>query len=259
MPTFESNAMATVEQHYAQHLAPIYEWMLGGAEPAFALGKADLEVIGAPPGFAVDLGAGFGMHAVPLARAGHRVLAVDSSAHLIERLRAHAAGLAVEVVQDDLLDFERHLPAPERPSLILCMGDTLTHLARFEDVERLAESVARALAPGGRFVGTFRDYSRPPEADRRFILVRADQQRILTCCLEMLPERLRVHDVIHERSDEGWGLSVSSYEKLRLAPARVESALARAGLRTRRAPPLRGMVRLIAERRLAPPARKRSH
>jgi len=240
--------MATVEEHYAQHLAPIYEWMLGGAEPAFELGRVEIEAIGASPGLAVDLGAGFGMHAVPLARAGHRVLAVDRSAHLLARLRAHAAGLAVEAVEGDLLDFERLLPTADRPSLILCMGDTLTHLSRFEDVGRLAEAVARALAPGGRFVATFRDHTRPPEGDRRFILVRADGQRSLTCFLEALPLQLRVHDVIHERRADGWAMSVSSYDKLRLAPQRAEAAWARAGLRTRLAPSSRGMVRLIADK-----------
>lgn len=59
--------MTSVEAHYETLLAPIYLWMAGGAEAAFSAGAKDLEGLLGAPGFAVDLGAGFGMHAIPLA------------------------------------------------------------------------------------------------------------------------------------------------------------------------------------------------
>ncbi len=34
--------MSTVEQHYANHLAPIYLWMAGGAESALQAGGMTL-------------------------------------------------------------------------------------------------------------------------------------------------------------------------------------------------------------------------
>ena len=68
--------MSSVPEHYANLLAPVYSWMLGGPEAAFALGESDLASLLPGPGFAVDLGAGIGMHAIPLARAGWRVLAI---------------------------------------------------------------------------------------------------------------------------------------------------------------------------------------
>jgi hypothetical protein len=49
------------------------------------------------------------MHAIPLARAGARVLAIDSSEKLLAGLVRHAAGLAVKTVCDDLLSFRTHL------------------------------------------------------------------------------------------------------------------------------------------------------
>ncbi len=61
--------MSSVTDHYSTLLAPVYNWMAGGADAAFALGAADLASVVGRTGLAVDRGAGFGMHAVPLARA----------------------------------------------------------------------------------------------------------------------------------------------------------------------------------------------
>lgn len=242
-----STTAAHYETHYETLLAPVYAWMAGGAEAAFALGQADLAAHVEPRGLAVDLGAGFGMHSVPLGRVGWRVRAVDSSAPLLGELATAAAGLAVTTHQADLLAFAEHLARDERPNLVLCMGDTLTHLGDEAEVVTLAGAVAAALAPGGRFLATFRDHTRLPQGDARFIPVRADEQRILTCFLEAQGDRVRVHDLLHERTGAGWSTSVSSYLKLRLAPEAVRATFEAAGLRARLEPGVRGMVRLLAE------------
>ncbi len=239
--------MSSVEQHYADHLAPVYEWMVGGASRAFELGESDLAPLRGVRGLAVDLGAGFGMHAVPLARAGFRVLAFDSSALLLERLRTLGAGLPIDTFHADLVDFASLLPPGERPNLVICMGDTLTHLREAAAVTRLAAGVATALARGGRFVATFRDYSTLPQGERRFIPVRADRSRILTCLLEELPQHVRVHDILQELTPEGWTTKVSSYEKLRLRPEDARTAFHSAGLQAILAPGPRGMVQLVAD------------
>src|SRR5262247_4082601 len=158
--------------------------MSGGAEAALAAGKAEVEALdlGLSKGaLVVDLGAGFGMHAIPLARAGARVIAVDSSAHLLAELTRLAAGLDVTTVHDDLLSFRAHVTA--KADAVLCMGDTLTHLPEHTHVDFLVQEVHEALAPGGHFVLSFRDYSVPLEGDARFIPVRSDERRILTCFL----------------------------------------------------------------------------
>jgi 2-polyprenyl-3-methyl-5-hydroxy-6-metoxy-1,4-benzoquinol methylase len=53
----------------------------------------------------VDLGAGFGMHSIPLARAGYQVIALDFSAALLQTLREHDNGLPIQTVQGDLRQF----------------------------------------------------------------------------------------------------------------------------------------------------------
>ena len=85
--------MATVDDHYANHLAAVYEWMVGDVEVALLRSAAELDAAGlidGRGGAAVDLGAGIGLHAIPLARRGYEVIAIDSSVQLLSSLRARA-------------------------------------------------------------------------------------------------------------------------------------------------------------------------
>jgi SAM-dependent methyltransferase len=239
-------APSEVQHHYETLLAPIYEWMAGGADAAMGAGAADLqEFLAARPGLAIDLGAGFGAHAIPLARAGWRVVAIDSSALLLEELRSAAQGLRITACVDDLLNLEDHVAA-HAADLVLCMGDTLTHLPDEAAVARLARSVASALAPGGRFAATFRDYTSLPARDSRFIHVRSDAGRIHTCFLEEAGARVRVHDVVHERLGGRWSMKVSSYHKVRLSPDGVAHCFRSVGLAADLSSGPRGMVRVTA-------------
>jgi SAM-dependent methyltransferase len=236
--------MVSVFDHYQTHLAPIYLWMAGGLDHALSLGTADVSELLDAPGYALDLGAGFGMHAIPLARSGFRVLAIDTSSYLLDELRKHSNGLPVNAVQADLRDFARHISAPA--DLILCMGDTLTHLQSVDEIKQLFRDVAASLRSGGRFVATFRDYREPRLGDQRFIPVRSDSQRILTCFLEQMADRVVVHDIVHEYRTDGWSMRVSSYEKLRLSLDVVSQAAESAGLRCRSGSGPRGLLRIEA-------------
>lgn len=236
-------------EHYQKLLAPIYLWMMGGLDAALAQGAGEVAPLGAPrtpAGVAVELGAGFGMHAIPLARAGWNVIAIDGSSHLLSILRREASTLPVSVVEGDLLAFRAF--APTSAELILCMGDTLTHLSDVASVRSLLADAAAALGPGGRFVSTFRDYSSPPQGAARFIPVRSDADRIQTCFLEEAGDRMMVHDLVHERAGDAWQLRVGTYPKLRLVPAAVCQELVDFGLSTVLETGPRGMVRVVASK-----------
>lgn len=163
--------MNAVADHYARLLAPVYLWMAGGPEAALSQGEAELIALNLPQHVsgakALDLGAGFGMHSIPLAHRGYDVTAIDSSALLLSQLQQLGDDLRIRTIESDLLEFPAHLDGP--PSLVLCMGDTLTHLSNTSEVVRLCSLIARHLKPGGRVVTTFRDYTRPARGDARFI------------------------------------------------------------------------------------------
>jgi 2-polyprenyl-3-methyl-5-hydroxy-6-metoxy-1,4-benzoquinol methylase len=240
--------MKTSAAHYATHLGPVYSWMLGDIDAAFARSAAEIEDLHLPEanhGAAVDLGAGLGLHALPLARRGFRVTAIDSCQVLLDELRSRTGTLAVTAVNADLVDFLAVVK--EAPRVVLCMGDTLTHLPALSSVESLLKDAAACLPRGGVFAATFRDYAtRALQGNERFILVRADADRIMTCFLEYEDHQVIVHDLLNEKEDGRWRQTISSYTKLRLAPEWVASTLSELGFSVKRDTTPSGMVLIIA-------------
>jgi 2-polyprenyl-3-methyl-5-hydroxy-6-metoxy-1,4-benzoquinol methylase len=249
--------MSSVREHYDQHLGPIYAWMLGDAKAALAaarreLGLLDLSVL--PDGVerrALDLGTGLGTHALALAELGYAVVGIDSCAQLIAeaRMAVKRAGLgdAVRLHDGEITAFRAEHPGPY--DVILCMGDTLTHLPSHDAVRQLVADCAASLAPGGVFATTFRDYSgEPRQGADRFIPVRSDAQRIFTCFLETHAERVTVHDVVHTLLDGGWQMRVGTYDKLRLDPEWLLRMTQDAALASTLGEAARGMVQLTARR-----------
>jgi SAM-dependent methyltransferase len=240
--------MSTASKHYAHHLGPVYSWMVGDLDAASARATSELDALGLPKetrGVAVDLGAGFGLHSLPLARRGYSVIAIDSCQTLVGELQRRAAGMPVNAVTGDILDFPQYVSKPAE--VILCMGDTLTHLPDRASVEHLFADVARLLTIGGVFVATFRDYvSTPLQGDRRFIPVRSDENRILTCFLEYGQDTVTVHDLLHERANGQWQQRISSYRKLRLQPQWVAAKLGELGLKVRTGAGPAGMTTVVA-------------
>ncbi len=240
--------MSTAKAHYDQLLGPIYTWMAGGFEAAAARNRQLFSALGMgnwPRGLAVDLGCGSGFQSIPLAEAGYRVLGLDLCEALLAELRSNARGLPVSAVPDDLANFARHCETA--PALIVCMGDTLTHLPSVESVAALLRDAARALAEGGRVVLGFRDLAtRELAGPQRFIPVRSEPDRLFTCFLDYGPGYVEVSDLLHERSGGEWKFSASSYRKLRLGAAQVAGLLVAAGLDIEQSTTEQGLVRMVA-------------
>ncbi len=231
--------------HYATLLARHYSWMfnLPFAEKVTEQ-RTILEPLlaAAPRGPAVDLGSGPGFQTLALAQLGFSpILALDTSAELLAELESHAAGLNIRPIQADILTLPDHVP-PASAAVIVCMGDTLTHLPGRDSVRTLFTAVASALAPAGLFILTWRDLTPELTGRDRFIPVRSDEDTIMTCFLETTSSTtVQVHDLIYTRNPTSnpastaplWTLATSSYPKLRLSPLWVAAELTAAGLETR--------------------------
>lgn len=226
-----------VAEHYENLLAEHYTWMLGAEFAELVAQQRDiLDALHAGhangSGVALDLGCGSGIHSIALAQLGHEtVLGVDFSSTLLAELAMHGARYpAVHTVHADFTEGLESIVSPATVETAVCMGDTITHLPDIESVRGVFAATFQALAPGGRFVLSFRDLTVPLHGLDRFLPVHADADRIMTCFLENDGDSVRVHDLVHRRTIEGgWELRKSSYRKIRLSPAWVTTQLREQG------------------------------
>ena len=230
--------MTSVKDHYSSLLARHYTWMFGTPFDDKVAEQREVltGLLGARPDpfpstLAVDLGCGPGFQSIALAQMGYSpVLAIDTSRALLDELASHQGDLPIQPLCDDLMDIGA-LVSPATARVIVCMGDTITHLASKAALAALLQSVTTALVPGGCFVVTFRDLSAELTGLDRFIPVYADDQRVMTCFLEFdRPDTVLVHDLVYSRDQSKWNLSKSSYRKLRLSETWLASAMTTAGL-----------------------------
>lgn len=225
---------ATTEsiQHYASLLASRYTWMMGGLEVCLANARALLDAVGIGQlqgtKTALDLGSGPGYHSRALAERGYEVTAVDTSRECLDELRVICSGLAVTPVAGDfgLLDLRGPF------AVILCVGDTLTHLGSVQAVDALIERAAAALAPGGVLVLEFREQLRLPDAGDAVFTTRAERDRIMQCVLHFEREKVWVTDIVHDWTGTDWKIVKSSYPKLRLSGEQILAQARRCGLQS---------------------------
>jgi SAM-dependent methyltransferase len=123
---------------------PVVDAGVAQVDRALALGGVTAR------GDVLDLGCGPGRHAVPLARRGFRVTAVDLSAFHLDRARARAAaaGVTLELVQADMRAFAR----PAAFDLALSLFTSFGYFDDPADDLRVAANVHRSLRPGGALV-----------------------------------------------------------------------------------------------------------
>jgi SAM-dependent methyltransferase len=122
----------------------------------------------------LELGAGSGRLALPLAERGHEVWAVDASAAMLDRLRAKPGGDRVHTVVDDMADLAAPALAGQGFGVALCAFNTLFNLTDTAAQRRCLGRVADLLAPGGRLVV---EAFVPPPGDEREAAVSAVEPR----------------------------------------------------------------------------------
>lgn len=216
----------TVKEHYDTHLGSVYSWMLGifakkmSEQMDFFLNHGIL-----PSGnhLAFDLGAGNGIQSVALAKLGFKVTAVDFSKQLLEELLANKQTLPINCLERDIVSFLNE--TSDKPELIICMGDTLTHFRHYDEVQEVIRKVSNLLTNRGKIVLSYRDLSVERKGADRFFQVKSEDARTLSCFLEYFDHHAMVHDLILEKSNGLWTQKVSCYPKLRIPVSVLKKTL----------------------------------
>lgn len=210
--------MSSAKDHYDNHLAEFYSWMAGDFTAKVKENEEFFKVNNILPfnnKIALDLGSGHGFQSCALSSLGFNVTAVDFSKKLLDEVKQNSTD-KVETIEADITDFKAY--SPLEPELIVCMGDTLTHLNSLNDIENLISNSAKLLTEKGKIVFSFRNYMNELTGNSRFIPVKSDDNRILTCFLEYETEYVIVNDILYEKENNNWNMKTSFYRKLRLSP-----------------------------------------
>jgi SAM-dependent methyltransferase len=239
----------TVLTHYDTFLAGSYAWIRGGLDEQAQKNKkffSSHSILPRDNRVAIDLGAGCGFQAIPLAQLGYSVTAVDFCQPLLDELRRDAGSLPVETIRSDIRQYPSW--SGRHPGLIVCMGDTLTHLHSLADVEDLIRQCFSELDYGGRLVLTLRDYSREPDGAVVVIPVLHDENQIFLCRLEYHADTITVQDILYSRREGIWGRTTGNYTKIRIAPDTLARMLTGAGFGLEYSAVNDGMITVVADK-----------
>ena len=240
--------MSTVNEHYNYLLADIYSWMSGDFRDQVNQTREFFIKNNIKPSethSAIDLGSGHGIQSAALIELGFNVTAVDQNEKLLTELKQNTSN-KVKTINGDIAEFS--YPGNIKPELIVCMGDTITHLPTADDVRKMIKNAAENLVINGKLVLSFRDLSNELKGVSRVIPVKSEPTRILNCFLEFGKEKVNVNDILHEFVDGRWEMKVSSYSKLKLSAGEISEMLKTAELDLIHSEKLKGMEFIIAQK-----------
>jgi len=135
-----------IDEDFWRKFGPL---MFGDEQFSEAAGQVPtlLTRIGLKAGAVLDLGCGPGRHALPLARAGLEVTAIDTSEVLLDELRRRAADerLEIDMRCEDMREFAR----PDAFDAIFVMWTSFGYFEDEADHDRVLAGIFESLKPGG--------------------------------------------------------------------------------------------------------------
>lgn len=236
----------TVKEHYNNHLANFYSWMSGD----FSIKSSEFKniltkhsIVPFSNKIAIDLGSGHGIQSIAMAETGFEVIAVDFNQHLLDELKVNAQNHKIKTINDDIKNVNAFANKPE---LIVCCGDTLTHLNNIVEIKSFLLNIANTLCENGKMILSFRDYSKELKDTQRFIPVKSDDNKILTCILEYENEFVNVTDLLYQKTNNVWVQKVSFYKKVRVTSNEIIEQLEKIGLKIKLNEISNGLTTIIA-------------
>lgn len=115
-----------------------------------------------PGATVIDFGCGNGRLTIPLARAGYKVIAVDSSQVMLDRLKTYAdqAGVQVRTILSDGENLRAKLKKV-RADVVLARAVLIHH--GYEDAARIVRNLSGVLKPGGHLIADWTVGTAPAE------------------------------------------------------------------------------------------------
>jgi SAM-dependent methyltransferase len=165
----------------------------------------------------LDTACGTGMHAIALAKLGHRVSAADLYPQMIEKSLQNSqnAGVSVHFETAGLGDMARTF-APEHFDLVLCLGNSLPHLLSEKELMDVLTDFADCLRPGGLLLIQNRNFDAVMLLQERWMEPQThftkDVEWVFQRFYDFLPGRLIRFNIVtlKREGDSGWNASVAS-------------------------------------------------
>jgi SAM-dependent methyltransferase len=211
------------DPYYRRDLALVHHLGYGFHAEACAPGiLALLEPVRARGGLVLELGCGSGLLTRELIDAGHRVIATDASAAMLDLARGYATGA------EDI----RLLTLPDDPlppaDAVVSVGHVLSYLPDAPAITAAFTAIARALRPGGLFAIDICDLSYGQNRLGSPSLGRADEDwAVITAASLPVPDRLIRQITVFMRNDDGsWRRDDERHDNVLIDTARVPELLA---------------------------------
>jgi 2-polyprenyl-3-methyl-5-hydroxy-6-metoxy-1,4-benzoquinol methylase len=185
----------------------------------------------------LDTACGTGMHAVTLAKGGHRVSAADLFPQMVEvgEHNARKAGVQVRFAAAGLGDMAATFGA-QQFDLLLCLGNSLPHLTSKLELTRALRDFAAVLRPGGMALIQNRNFDLVMRQQQRWMEPQAhresEKEWVFQRFYDFLPGGLIQFNIVtlKRERDSAWQAGVASTILRPQLQAELEQGLTNAGV-----------------------------
>ena len=214
------------QQSYGDGFADVYdEWYADVTDVGATVRR--MTALAGPGGRVLELGVGTGRLAVPMTAAGLRVIGVDSSRPMLDRLAERDAAGTVTVIHGDMVD---DLPAGPFDAALVAYN-TIFNILDEGGQQRCFDAVAARLGTGAAFVveAFVPDADRPPTS--------TSDVSVRSLAADHVVLSVSVDDPAHQRAEgqfvqftESGGVRLRPWSIRWSTPEQLDAMAARAGL-----------------------------